>query len=100
MSPIKFAFQNKKSKKRPPAMFRPLLWGLKWESLDIWEDKEAIILAALNYGDLKHLRWIIKIYGANEIKKALSRRLKTEIYPESRNLARLLFPGVIFKHFR
>ncbi len=80
------------SRKRPPEMFKPLLRGLKWEALDIWEDREDIILAALiNYGELEHLKWIIKTYGKDEIKKVLSRRLETEIYPESRNLARTLF---------
>lgn len=83
------------SKRRLPEMFRPLLWGLKWDALDVWEDREDIILAALNYGELEHLRWIIETYGKNEIRRVLVRRLETEIYPESRNLARVLFsvPG-------
>lgn len=81
----------KKFNERPPEIFQPLLWGLKWNALDAREDKEDIILAALNYGNLKHLRWIIKTYGKNEIKKVLSHRLETEIYPESRNLAKVFF---------
>jgi len=82
-------------KRQPPEMFRPLLWGLKWSAIDIWEDREDIILAALNHGELEHLRWIIETYGKNEIRRALVKRLETEIYPESRNLARVLFsvPG-------
>jgi len=42
-------------RKQPPKMFKPLLWGLKWNALNIWENKEEIILAALNYGKLKHI---------------------------------------------
>ena len=80
-----------------PEIFRPFLWGLKW---DAWKDRADIILAALNYGDLEHLRWIIKIYGANEIRRALSRRLETEIYPESRNLSRVLFNNPQFRRSR
>jgi len=92
--------QAKKFNERPPEIFRPLLWGLKWNALDVWEDREDIILAALNYGKLKHLRWIIKTYGKDEIRKVLSRRLETEIYPESRNLARVLFSVSGFRRNR
>ena len=87
-------------KKRPPEMFKPLLWGLRWDALDVQEDKEDIILAALNHGRLEHLRWIIKTYGKEEIRKILSRRLETEIYPESRNLARVLFSVSGFRRNR
>ena len=83
-----------------PEMFRPFLWGLRWDALDAWKDRADIILTSLNYGDLKHLRWIIKIYGANEIRRALSRRLETEIYPESRNLSRVLFNNPQFRRSR
>lgn len=81
-------------------MFRPLLWGLRWGVLRVWEDREAIILATLNYGDIEHLRWIIKTYGVSEIRRVLSRRLETEIFPESRNLAKILFSNPRFRHTR
>jgi len=87
-------------RKQPPKMFKPLLWGLKWNALNIWENKEEIILAALNYGKLKHISWIIKTYGKDEIRKVLARRLETEIYPESRNLARVLFSVSNFRQKR
>ena len=86
--------------RRPPAIFKPILWGLKWGALRSWEDREAIILAALNEGELGHLRWIIKTYGPNEIKRVLSRRLETELHPESRNLAKTLFSISRFRHAR
>ena len=85
---------------KPPEMFKPLLWGLRWDDLDAWEDREAIILAALNEGELDHLQWIIKTYGVDEIQKVLSRRLETEFHPESRNLAKLLFSIQNFSHAR
>lgn len=74
-----------------PEMFRPLLWWLDWEALEIEDDKEDIILAAVNNGRLDHWRWIIKTYGKNDIKQVLEGRLVTEIYPESLHLARLIF---------
>ena len=73
------------------------MWGLKWDALDVWDNRDAIILTAINHGELAHLRWIKKTYGNTKIRKVLSRRLETEIYPESRNLARVLY-GV--SHFR
>lgn len=89
-----------KESSRPPKSFQPLLWGLRWSSLDTWKDREVIILAALNEGELEHLRWVIKTYGVGEIKRVLSRRLETEFYPESRNLARVLFSISRFRHAR
>jgi len=83
-----------------PASFRPLLWSLRWESLDGWEDREDIILAAFNEGHLEHIRWVIQAYGRDEIRKVLSRRLETELHPESRNLAKILIPHLSFRHAR
>lgn len=74
-----------------PEMFRPLLWWLDWEALEVEEDKEDIILAAVNNGQLDHWRWLIKVYGKEEIRRVLETRLVTEVYPESLNLARLVF---------
>ena len=41
-----------------PDFFKPILWGLKWDALEIEKDKEEIILAALNHGELEHLKQI------------------------------------------
>lgn len=79
------------SPRRPPASFRPLLWSLKWDKVDVEEDKEDIIMSAVNEGTLDQWRWIIKTYGKETIQRVLKRRLDSEIHPESRNLARVLF---------
>ena len=89
-----------KISRRPPDSFRPLLWGLRFDALRVWEDREAIILAALNEGELNHLRWVIKTYGIREIRRVLSRRLEPELHRESRNLARVLFSISHFRHAR
>ena len=39
-----------------PDFFKPILWGLKLDALEIEKDKEEIILAALNHGELEHLK--------------------------------------------
>lgn len=83
-----------------PESFRPLLWSLRWEALDVWDDREDIIMAAFNEGRLEHIRWVMQTYGQDEIRNVLSRRLATEFHPESRNLARVLIPGLVFRHAR
>ncbi|OGF74142.1 hypothetical protein A2Z63_00225 [Candidatus Giovannonibacteria bacterium RIFCSPLOWO2_02_44_8] len=88
------------SKRRLPEMFRPLLWSLRWEDIDIDEDKEDIIVNAVNEGTLKHWRWIIKMYGEEKIRGVLKRRLASEFYPESRNLAKVIFSVPQFRHAR
>ena len=81
-------------------MFRPLLWGLKWDALDVRKDKRAIILAAVINGRLEHLRWIINAYGKSEIGLVLSQCLITEVHSGARNLARVIFGVTEFKHAR
>jgi len=88
------------SKKQPPEMFRPLLWSLKWEEVDIREDKDDIIVNAINEGTLDHWRWLIKTYGKETIRKVLERHLVSEFHPESRNLAKLIFSLPRFRHAR
>ena len=83
-----------------PDSFRPLLWSLRWEELDAWEDRADIILAAFNEGRLEHVRWVIRTYGKEEIRKILERRLESEFHPESRNLAKVVIPGLSFRHAR
>ena len=90
----------KKPKKHPPEMFRPLLWWAKWKEIDIEEDREDIIVNAVNEGTLAHWRWLINTYGKETIRKILKKRLATEFHPESRNLAKLIFSISDFRHAR
>jgi len=87
-------------KKQPPEIFRPFLWWAKWENIDVNEDKEDLIVSAVNEGTLDHWRWIIKTYGKEVVSKILERRLATEFHPESRNLAKLIFSISDFRHAR
>lgn len=83
-----------------PDSFRPLLWSLRWEALDVWDDREDIIMAAFNEGRLEHIRWVMRTYSQDEIRKVLSGRLATEFRPESRNLAKIVIPDLVFRHAR
>ena len=87
-------------KRRPPEIFRPLLWSLKWDAIDIDEDREDIIVSAINEGTLEHWRWIIKTYGKKTIRDVLAHRVTSEFHPESLNLARVVFSLPPLRHAR
>lgn len=74
-----------------PKSFRPILWGLDWNRIDVNNDREDIVVNTLNEGTADQWRWIRKTYGDAKIRTILSRRLTTEFHPESINLARIVF---------
>lgn len=90
----------KTSPKKPPSSFRPLLWWLRWDDLDIEQDKEDIIVNTINEGTLDQWRWVISAYGKKTIRNILEKRLETEFHPESRNLAKIVFHLSPFRHAR
>lgn len=83
-----------------PESFKPLLWWLRWETVDVARDRSHIIMAAINDGTVAHLRWIIKTYGVEDIRAELARRLETEFHSGARNLAQVLFGNFHFRHAR
>lgn len=92
--------EKKKKDRRPPEMFRPLLWWARWEDIDIETDKEDLIVNAVNEGTIAHWRWLIDTYGKKEVRHVLERRLATEFHPESRSLAKVVFSVSDFRHAR
>ncbi len=89
-----------KQKIQIPDNFKPLLWSLDWTKLDAWEDREDIILAVINGGTMSDWKWISETYGTDAVAKVLGGRLETELYPESRNLAQIMFNVPSFRHAR
>ena len=62
-----------------PLFFKPILWSYNFNSIDIEKNKKVIIINAINYGDLKHWRWLIKYYGKENVKEILMKVPFTEI---------------------
>lgn len=91
---------HKTSRRQPPETLRPLLWGLRWNDIDIEKDKEDIIVNTINDGSLDQWRWLAQTYGRNTIRGVLEQRLETEFHPESRNLAKVIFGITHFQHAR
>lgn len=77
--------------KKPPFMFRPLLWYLNWSRIDIVRDKEDIIVNTINDGTLAHWRWIVRTYGKAAVRAVLKKRMASEFHPESLKLATIWF---------
>lgn len=96
---MKSAKKSRKIKKLP-ASFRSLLWSLDWDRIGIVKDKEDIIVNTVNYGSISQWKWLKETYGEKAIVSVLKRRLASEFYPESRNLARVIFNVNHFAHVR
>jgi hypothetical protein len=74
-----------------PKNFRPLFWSYRFEELDSQKDERVIVANLINYGSLTHWRWLVREYGATEIKRVLQSIPTTEIKPRTRALASLIF---------
>ncbi|MEK7203639.1 MAG: hypothetical protein AAB627_00990 [Patescibacteria group bacterium] len=74
-----------------PDFFRPLMWSYDFDLLDLIKNKKIIILNTINYGDLKHWRWVINYYGKNEVKKVLESIPVWALRGRVRKLVSLIF---------
>lgn len=86
-----FCMKTKNKTKKIPESFKPLLWFLQWDKIDINEDKEDIIVNTINEGTLEQWQWLIDAYGRRNIRQVLAKRLAGEFHPESLNLATVIF---------
>ena len=89
---------DKPNKHGLPEMFRPLLWSYKFEEIDPKEHYGELVVNTVNLGSLKHWKWLVDFFGKDRLRRILEERLETEIFPESRNLARVMFGVQRFRH--
>jgi hypothetical protein len=64
----------------------------------VGRDERTIIVQLINYGTLRHWRWLASRYGTEEIKRILAAVPATEIKPRTRILASLLFHIPQWRH--
>ncbi len=50
---------------------RPLFWDVKFEELEVEKHAFLIIKRILDRGNLSDIRWLLKTYGKDEIKKVV-----------------------------
>ncbi len=76
----------------------PLMWSYRFDSIDAEKDKRAIIVNAINYGNLDHWKWIASAYGKDTVKEMLESIPESEIRPRVQRLASILFSIKHFSH--
>lgn len=54
-----------------PKSFRDYFWDIKFEELDAQSDAFFVIKRVLDRGNLSDIRWLVKTYGKDEIKKVV-----------------------------
>lgn len=86
------AVQRKlKKKKSLPGFFKPILWSYIFEKIDPETDKKLIVLSSINYGDLKHWRWLVRNYGREKIRDIIEQLPASSIRERARRLAGIVF---------
>jgi len=80
-----------KKKQILPPYFKPLLWSHDFGSMEPFEHKKTIILQAINYGDLRHWRWIVKTYGLATVNRTLRKSRAESLRPSVRPLVAVVF---------
>lgn len=79
-----------KRARKLPQFFKPILWSYDFYQLHPLKNKRIIIINTINYGDLKHWKWIKDYYGKRTINSVISKTRKAEIRPQAKHLARLI----------
>jgi len=59
-------------KAKLPEFLRSYFWDVKFEELEIKKHAFLVIKRVLDRGNLRDIRWLIEIYGRNEIKKVVT----------------------------
>ena len=85
------AMSEVKNNSKLPEFFRPLFWSYDFDSLDLANNQKIIILNTINYGDLKHWRWLKNYYGKPAISQVLKSISATELKRRAGKLAEILF---------
>lgn len=80
-----------KRKLKLPLIFKPILWSYDFSRIDINKDAKEIIVNAINYGNLNHWRWLVKIYGKKKLKKLIQELPSSELRPPALELAKIIF---------
>ncbi len=81
-----------------PEIFKPLLWSYRFSAIDPTRQKKTVIVQTINYGDLRHWRWIADFYGKEEIRHVLASIPASELRYRVRKLAALIFAITAFNH--
>lgn len=66
-----------------PLFLKPLFWDINFGKLDVKKYPRYVIERVLEYGDLKHVRWMFKTYPKRTIIKTVKE--SRQLSPKSAN---------------
>lgn len=75
---------------RLPEYFKEVLWSYNLEKMDPDKAKKTIIVNTINYGDLKHWRWVLNYYGGDEVLKIVDNTKETEMRKSVKRLLNII----------
>jgi hypothetical protein len=78
-------------KTKTPEYFKPLLWEYDFPKVDPDKAAKLMVSRAVNYGDLRHWRWIVERYGVEAVRRTLLGLPASAIRPGARALAEIIF---------
>jgi len=61
----------KNKPKKLPKFFKKLFWWCDFSKIDPEKAKNLVVVQTINYGDLKHWKWLIKYYKPQRLKKII-----------------------------
>lgn len=83
-----------KQKIKIPSFLQGILWSVRVEDLDLQKDKVYIIHQILSYGNFKELRWLLKNYSLQEIKKVFLDHPIKVYRPQAFNFIKEIFLSI------
>lgn len=78
------------SKTKLPEFFRSLFWYCDFSNLDLWENKEEIMMQTINYGNWEHWQWLFRYYGIERSREIIENMPASAFRERALKLASLL----------
>lgn len=88
-----FTQKGDKKNDKLPEFFRSVLWSYDFSSINPQKSQKTIIVNSVNYGDWRHLEWIFRYYGKNQLKKIIENVAVSEFRERALKLI-CLFLGI------
>jgi len=77
--------------KKLPEFLKMYFWSVDFSQLDADRDKDYIIHQILALGDLKAIKWLVKFYGKETIKKTFLKKPAKIYRPSTFNFIKNIF---------
>lgn len=73
-----------------PIFFKSILWSYDIYKIKPQKAKKEIIVNAFNYGDWRHIKWVVNYYGKREVRESIQEIPASEFRPPALELAKTL----------